>query len=153
MAEQAQYNASKSPSSQSTDPIGIEVLPSPLSVTYTDHDDAFELADDLAGSEQEMYSQYAWVSCGDGIWVLELHFRGFIRIEPDDSPEGPQDVEAEAQEGPLYKAKYTPANFLPGKSPYMPSRLLFTGLALAPAIRACDSFVVSKVYVKTAPTM
>ncbi len=137
------------PQSRSPKPgfaIALEDLPNPFSVTYTDHDDAFGMAEELSGTEQNMSSPYAWVNCGAGIWVLELHKRGFLRLEPD-VIEPPAEGSEPHAEGVLYKARYTAANFNPKvPQPFFAPRTLFSGLALAPAIRACDNYVQAKLF-------
>ena len=125
--------------------IALEDLPNPFSVTYTDHDDAFGMVEELSGTEQSMSSPYAWVNCGAGIWVLELHRQGFLRLEPDDAD--PTEGSDPPAKGILYKARYTAANSNPSiRQPFWAPRTLFSGLALAPAIRACDNYVQTKLF-------
>jgi ATP-dependent helicase IRC3 len=52
-----------------------------MSVTFTDEDDPFAIASEKLGHINEM-SGFQWVGCGDGIYVIELVGKGFIRIEP-----------------------------------------------------------------------
>lgn len=136
----------KSDFSKSGTPITLEDLPNPFSVTYTDHDDAFRMVEDLSGAEQSISSPYAWVHCGAGIWVLELHQRGFMRLEPDDA-ELAEEGGGPLGEGLLYKARYAAGNNNPNiRQPFLAPRTLFSGLALAPAIRACDNYVQTKLF-------
>ena len=53
-----------------------------MSIIYTDEDDPFAIASDSQklGHINAM-SGFQWVSCGNGIFVIELVAKGFIRIE------------------------------------------------------------------------
>ena len=52
-----------------------------MSITYTDEDDPFALASDQKISHINAMSGFQWVSCGNGIFVVELVGKGYIRIE------------------------------------------------------------------------
>jgi hypothetical protein len=154
-------------------------VPNPFTVTYIDHDDAFgfveEIAKDNAG--RPVSSRFAWVNCGEGVWVLTLHTYGFIRVEPNEIGDGlatfvhPEAAvpgsEAEAggteqesarsnagssstagaRPGPWFKAHFTPGN--PDSSSsirFWASRIILSNMPLDDAIRACDHFVVNKIF-------
>lgn len=64
-------------------------IPEPTSVTYTDYEDPFSFVDQSSGAPQiRKLSNYAWVGCGDDIYVLECLGKGYIRVEPVKSKEG-----------------------------------------------------------------
>jgi len=59
-------------------------MPSPRSVTFTEHDDPFSLLNSNKGPRHiAALSSLSWVDCGSDIYVLELLTRGFVRIELD----------------------------------------------------------------------
>ncbi|KAF8971370.1 P-loop containing nucleoside triphosphate hydrolase protein [Flammula alnicola] len=123
-------------------PTSVGSVPNPSSITYTDHDDPFSLVEeDGPTSPHISASSFCWVNCSDGIYVLELHGKGFIRIEP---------YEVDVDVGvTLYRARYTAANthFETRKfSPFLQSRLIMSSLPLSEAIRACDTFVMQNVF-------
>ncbi len=50
----------------------IDDIPDPKSVTYIDYDNPFALVQDTSGAPHiAKLSTYAWVGCGDDIYVLE----------------------------------------------------------------------------------
>ena len=53
-------------------------VPDPISILYTDEDDPFTAQ---KPGHINALSKFAWVSCGDEIFVIELLAKGFIRIE------------------------------------------------------------------------
>ena len=64
-------------------------VPEPMSVTFTDQDDPFAIGlDSQRLGHINSMSGFQWVGCGDGIFVIELVGKGFIRIEQ------PQGMEA-----------------------------------------------------------
>lgn len=59
-------------------------IPTPRSVTFTEHDNPFFLGNSDQGSRHiAALSSLSWVDCGGDIYVLELLTRGFVRIELD----------------------------------------------------------------------
>ncbi|CAA7258701.1 unnamed protein product [Cyclocybe aegerita] len=105
-------------------------VPYPASITYVEHDDPFSVSETSDKPNHiNALSPYAWVSCGDNIYVLELLSRGFIRIDFD-------------EEDNRFFARYTPANFdaNPGRSPYLLSRQILTAESLSEAVRGCDTY-------------
>ena len=59
-------------------------VPTPRSVTFTEHDNPFFLGNEDKGPRHiAALSSLSWVNCGGDIYVLELLTRGFIRIELD----------------------------------------------------------------------
>lgn len=59
-------------------------VPTPGSVTFTEHDNPFFLGNSDKGPRHiAALSSLSWVDCGGDIYVLELLTRGFVRIELD----------------------------------------------------------------------
>jgi hypothetical protein len=58
-------------------------IPEPRSVTYKDYENPFSLVSQGSGAPQiAKLSPYAWVGCGEDIYVLECLGKGHVRIEP-----------------------------------------------------------------------
>jgi ATP-dependent helicase IRC3 len=52
-------------------------VPEPRSVTYTDYDDPFTLADQCSGAPHiNKLSTFGWVGCGEDVYVLECMGKG-----------------------------------------------------------------------------
>jgi ATP-dependent helicase IRC3 len=58
-------------------------VPTPRSVTFTEHDNPFLGNSDKGPRHIAALSSLSWVDCGGDIYVLELLTRGFVRIELD----------------------------------------------------------------------
>lgn len=65
-------------------------VPDPESVTYTDYEDPFAFVSEFSGLSPHInqLSSYAWVGCGNDIYVLECLGKGFIRIEKVEATDG-----------------------------------------------------------------
>jgi ATP-dependent helicase IRC3 len=64
-------------------------IPRPKSVTYIDHDNPFSLVDSASGAPHiSKISSYAWVGCGDNVYVLECLGKGYIRLESTEATAG-----------------------------------------------------------------
>lgn len=61
----------------------VDDIPDPTSVTYTDYEDPFAFVSKFSGLSPHIskLSTYAWVGCGDDVYVLECLGKGFIRVE------------------------------------------------------------------------
>ena len=125
----------------------------PKSIIYTDHDDPFEVLDvsDKGGHIYSL-SPLAWVACGNGIYVLELLKKGYIRIEPNGmcNAFGNQ-VKIEPLEDSMthYVASFTPASWAhrsEGTSPFLRSRALLTAEDLAEAVEGADNYVAQRIF-------
>ena len=61
-------------------------VPTPKFITYIDHEDPFVFVDQGSGDPGlRKLTLNAWVSCGDGMYVLECIGKGYIRITPLES--------------------------------------------------------------------
>ncbi|KAJ6621692.1 P-loop containing nucleoside triphosphate hydrolase protein [Mycena sp. CBHHK59/15] len=115
-------------------------IPEPRSVTYKDYDNPFSLVNHGSGAPQiAKFSNYAWVGCGEDVFVLECLGKGHVRIEP-----------IEDDEGRYFRAFYTPAIDKATAAalkigPYARSRHLLTAHDLSDAVRGCDTYVKAKV--------
>ena len=72
------------------DEIASLEVPSLESVTYADYDDPFAFIGECCGTTPIVHqlSPLAWVSVGEGTYILECVGAGFIRVEPLTDPEG-----------------------------------------------------------------
>lgn len=52
-----------------------------MSISYTNEDDPFALASDQKLSYINAMSGFQWVSCENGIFMVELVGKGHIRVE------------------------------------------------------------------------
>ena len=59
-------------------------VPAPTNVTFIEHENPFSLVNNAYGVIPHVakLSPFAWVGCGDNIYVLECLGKGHIRIEP-----------------------------------------------------------------------
>ncbi|KDR84936.1 hypothetical protein GALMADRAFT_131700 [Galerina marginata CBS 339.88] len=127
---------------------GPDAVPMPTSVTYIDHEDPFSL--EISNHKPNhiyILSPFAWVDCGQDVYVLDLLTRGFIRIEKQ-----------EDENKEYFVARYTPAAYGNKQakelklSPYLTSREILKHETLNDAVRGCDTYVVSKVFRNSSAT-
>ncbi|KAJ3563441.1 hypothetical protein NP233_g8939 [Leucocoprinus birnbaumii] len=112
-----------------------------LSVTYTDHEDAFSLMDNLSGAPNIFRISYnAWVGCGGDIYVLPCLQFGDVRIQPSKDEEG--QVEFIGYFLPQMDYKIAKAKNIP---PYLRKRNILTAKSLEEAVKGCDTYVAKQV--------
>ncbi|OAX44240.1 P-loop containing nucleoside triphosphate hydrolase protein [Rhizopogon vinicolor AM-OR11-026] len=118
-------------------------IPDPKYITYVDYQNPFALVDGCSGAPHvTKLSPYAWVGCGNDIYILECLGKGYIRIEA---------VSADEDKPAHYRATFTEATMhIPSAkalkiSPFMRKRLVMTAETLDNAIRGCDTYVAQKV--------
>jgi len=72
------------------DEIASLEVPSLGSMTYAGYDDPFAFIGECCGTTPIVHqlSPLAWVSVGEGVYILECVGAGFIRVEPLTDPEG-----------------------------------------------------------------
>ncbi|KAE9408139.1 P-loop containing nucleoside triphosphate hydrolase protein [Gymnopus androsaceus JB14] len=80
----------------------VDDIPDPTSVTYTDYEDPFAFVSKFSGLSPHIskLSTYAWVGCGDDVYVLDCLGKGFIRVER---------VDATDEHAAHFSAHFTPA--------------------------------------------
>ncbi|KAF9568440.1 P-loop containing nucleoside triphosphate hydrolase protein [Agrocybe pediades] len=126
-------------------PSDILNVPRPISVEFTDHVDPFALpALDGKAIKLARLSRFAYVDCGNEIYVLELLTKGFIRIERG--------------EHNVFVARYTPAAHYTGPaaaalklSPFHTSREIVVNEKLEDVIHACDTYVINNIFRNSSP--
>lgn len=118
-------------------------VPEPKSVTYIDYNDPFSFVEQSYGAPHvQKLSHFAWVGCGDDVYVLECLGKGYIRIEPHRDENDPETH---------YEAHYTPPTMTPQTaamlkiSPFQKSRKILSAKTLEDAIRGCDNFAKTNV--------
>ena len=120
----------------------------PKSIIYTDHDDPFEMLDvsDKGGHIYSL-SPLAWVACGNGIYVLELLRKGYIRIEPNgmcNAFDNKVNIEPLEDSMTHYVASW--AHVSEGASPFLRSRALLTADDLAEAVEGADNYIAQRIF-------
>ncbi len=137
----------------------IDDIPDPKSVTYIDYDNPFALVQDTSGAPHiAKLSTYAWVGCGDDIYVLECLGKGYIRIKQDEDEDGVKFCISRHSpslmkfaEKSNFVAHFTQAapereaklNFKKSYF-YRPKRIL-TSDNLVDTVRGCDTYAKTKV--------
>ncbi|KAJ3734791.1 P-loop containing nucleoside triphosphate hydrolase protein [Lentinula guzmanii] len=122
----------------------IDDIPDPESVTYTDYEDPFAFVSKFSGLSPHInqLSTYAWVGCGNDVYVLECLGKGFIRIEK---------VEATDELPTHFSAHFTPAALDRATaaslkvSPFLRKRRILQSEDLSEAIKGCDTYAKTKV--------
>ncbi|KIM48248.1 hypothetical protein M413DRAFT_226262 [Hebeloma cylindrosporum] len=121
-------------------PNGPLDIPTPRSVTFTEHHDPFSIENSDKGPRHiAALSHLSWVGCGGDIYVLELLTRGFVRIELDET-------------STHFVGSYTPALFRDKSasalklSPYQVKRQILSAETLEDAVKGCETYVTSKVF-------
>ncbi|KAF8078675.1 P-loop containing nucleoside triphosphate hydrolase protein [Lyophyllum atratum] len=125
-------------------------VPEPKSLTYIDYEDPFSLFSEASGSPHvASLSKYAWVCCGGDVYVMDCWDKGYVRIEPIETPEGMNNLLL--RRSLTFEARFTPAmldNHTAASlslSPFMRSRHILTAETLSDAIRGCDTYLANKI--------
>lgn len=125
-------------------------VPDPETVTFTDYDNPWSLANDGAGSPHIIkLSQNSWVACGNDTYVLECLGKGFIKIQRSSDNENGDMGNADSH----FVATYTPAPLDKSSSSVVGGRRSFffrkrnvlTADTLDRAVRGCDTYAITKV--------
>lgn len=103
----------------------------PGTITFTDYDSVHDLIADTSGDQYiRKLSQYAWVSAGEGKYILTTNSGNYITIEPSATAEG------------NFRAKYY--RRLPRsetiKSPYAAPRVIAEGESFEHVVHAADTY-------------
>ena len=103
----------------------------PDTITFTDYDSVHELIADTSGDQYiRNLSQYAWVSAGEGRFILTTNSGNYLIVEPSDDTEG------------FFRAKYY--RRLPRsetiKSPYASPRVIAEGESFEHVVHAADTY-------------
>lgn len=103
----------------------------PGTITFTDYDSVHDLLADTLGDQHiRNMSQNAWVSVGDGKYVLTTNSGNYLIVEPSSNDEG------------VFRAKYywkLPAD-RKVKSPYGTPRIVAKGDSFEHVVHAADTF-------------
>ncbi|KAJ3857816.1 P-loop containing nucleoside triphosphate hydrolase protein [Lentinula lateritia] len=118
-------------------------VPDPESVTYTDYEDPFAFVSKFSGLSPHInqLSSYAWVGCGNDIYVLECLGKGFIRIEKVEETDVPAHFSARFTPAALDRATAADLKV----SPFLRSRRILQSEDLSEAIKGCDTYAKTKV--------
>ncbi|KAJ3870183.1 P-loop containing nucleoside triphosphate hydrolase protein [Lentinula novae-zelandiae] len=118
-------------------------VPDPESVTYTDYEDPFAFVSKFSGLSPHInqLSNYAWVGCGNDIYVLECLGKGFIRIEKVEATDVPAHFSARFTPAALDRATAADLKV----SPFLRSRRILQSEDLSEAIKGCDTYAKTKV--------
>ncbi|THH11226.1 hypothetical protein EW145_g819 [Phellinidium pouzarii] len=111
-------------------------VPDPISVTFVDYDNPFDLAQDASGAPHiTQLSRYAWVGCGGDVYTLECMGKGFIKIEPSADDDG--------DNFSLHMIAQVDQSF--GRSSFRRPRNILKAKTLDDAVRGCDNYARTKV--------
>ncbi|KAI5836220.1 P-loop containing nucleoside triphosphate hydrolase protein [Schizophyllum commune Tattone D] len=136
----------------------VEDVEEPESITFRDHENPFSTVHGATGDPHiAALSRYAWVSCGNDVYVLECMGHGHIRITKGYGKHQMHlhpsvmliHTSEEKENREIYEAWFTPAmDRITMKdlkmSPYMRARPVLKAENLSDAVRGCDTYVNSK---------
>lgn len=131
-------------------------IPDPKSVTYVDYDNPFAFADEASGAPHiKQISQFAWVGCGEDVYVLDCLKKGYVRIERMSSAclrislflfELRFSVDDD-EDGPHFRAHHTPSIMSMSSAmalklaPYMRNKEILVAQTLLDAVRGSETYV------------